>query len=216
MYGPSSSSAAYPRWSFRTTCATVSVGPAATILTLTPATSSWRPTTRWPFCRPALTSQKTRLRRRWVYRWLSAGSWHDFVTTAFSPWPRPIAVSARFWMSSTHVPSSNCQATDARRSRLWTNRLCGLYRSNTPTRSLRSVSAGSTSTTTLSSTDTTTRYPAQRLNASCRLANREGLTHLKQTKAILQVNRDKLPEQLPLGTELPQHHENIRGPNSFL
>jgi len=58
-------------------------------------------------------------------------------------------------------------------------------------------------------------YPAQRLNASCRIANREGLTRLKQIKAILQSNRDKLPEQLPLGTELPQHHENIRGPNSF-
>ena len=58
-------------------------------------------------------------------------------------------------------------------------------------------------------------YPPQRLNTSCQLANREGLTRLKQLKSILQSNRDKLPQQLPLTTELPQHHENIRGPKSF-
>ncbi|MEP1215941.1 MULTISPECIES: IS21 family transposase [unclassified Marinobacter] len=58
-------------------------------------------------------------------------------------------------------------------------------------------------------------YPAERLNASCRIANREGLDRLKHIKAILRSNRDKLPEQLPLHTELPQHHENIRGPKSF-
>lgn len=58
-------------------------------------------------------------------------------------------------------------------------------------------------------------YPPERLNASCQLANREGLTRLKQLKSILQSNRDKLPQQLPLATELPQHHENIRGPKSF-
>ncbi len=58
-------------------------------------------------------------------------------------------------------------------------------------------------------------YPAERLNASCRIANREGLDRLKHIKAILRSNRDKLPEQLPLHTELPQHHENIRGAKSF-
>jgi transposase len=58
-------------------------------------------------------------------------------------------------------------------------------------------------------------YPPQRLNASCQLANQEGLTRLKQVKSILQSNRDKLPQQLSLTTELPQHHENIRGPKSF-
>ena len=58
-------------------------------------------------------------------------------------------------------------------------------------------------------------YPPERLNASCQIANREGLTRLKQVKSILHSNRDKLPQQLPLTTELPQHHENIRGPSSF-
>lgn len=58
-------------------------------------------------------------------------------------------------------------------------------------------------------------YSAERLNAGCRIANREGLDRLKHIKAILRSNRDKLPEQLPLHTELPQHHENIRGPKSF-
>lgn len=58
-------------------------------------------------------------------------------------------------------------------------------------------------------------YPPERLNAGCRIANREGLTGLKHIKSILRSNRDKLPEQLSLTTELPQHHENIRGPKSF-
>ncbi|WP_031210166.1 IS21 family transposase [Marinobacter sp. EVN1] len=61
----------------------------------------------------------------------------------------------------------------------------------------------------------TREYPNQRLNAGCRIANREGLNRLKHIKAILRSNRDKLPEQLPLNAELPQHHENIRGPKSF-
>lgn len=46
-------------------------------------------------------------------------------------------------------------------------------------------------------------YPAVRLNASCRIANREGLTRLKRIKSILKSNRDQLPEQLDLATELP-------------
>jgi len=57
-------------------------------------------------------------------------------------------------------------------------------------------------------------YPSPRLNASCRLANREGLNRLKHIKAILRSNRDTSPEQLPLQAELPQYHENIRGPKS--
>jgi hypothetical protein len=44
---------------------------------------------------------------------------------------------------------------------------------------------------------------------------RKGLNRLKHIKAILQSNRDKLPEQLSLHADLPQHHENIRGPKSF-
>lgn len=58
-------------------------------------------------------------------------------------------------------------------------------------------------------------YPTARLNAACRIANREGLNRLKQIKSILLSNRDRLPEQTTLLTELPQHHENVRGPNSF-
>lgn len=58
-------------------------------------------------------------------------------------------------------------------------------------------------------------YPVERLNAACRIANREGLLRLKQIKSILQSHRDQLPEQLDLQTELPQDHENIRGPKNF-
>jgi len=58
-------------------------------------------------------------------------------------------------------------------------------------------------------------YPAQRLEAACRIANSAGLIRLKQVRSILQSNRDQLPEQLDLDPELPQHHENIRGPKTF-
>jgi hypothetical protein len=58
-------------------------------------------------------------------------------------------------------------------------------------------------------------YPPERINRSCRIANREGLVRLKQIKSILRSNRDQLPEQLTLSTTLPQAHENIRGPNEF-
>lgn len=58
-------------------------------------------------------------------------------------------------------------------------------------------------------------YPAQRLEAACHIANREGLRRLKQVKSILKSNRDRLPEQLELQVDLPQDHENIRGPNNF-
>ena len=58
-------------------------------------------------------------------------------------------------------------------------------------------------------------YPADRLNKTCRIANKEDLNRLKQIKSILKSNRDQLPEQLDLVVELPQDHENIRGPLHF-
>lgn len=58
-------------------------------------------------------------------------------------------------------------------------------------------------------------YPVQRINNACRIANREQLFLLKQIKAILKSNRDTLPEQVTIHLDLPQDHENIRGPSSF-
>lgn len=58
-------------------------------------------------------------------------------------------------------------------------------------------------------------YPAHRLNAACKIANREGLLRLKQIKSVLQSRRDQLSEQPDLTVELPQDHENIRGPHNF-
>lgn len=59
------------------------------------------------------------------------------------------------------------------------------------------------------------QYPATRLDAACRIANQAGLWRLKQVKSILSSNRDQLPEQLSFAAELPQDHENIRGPHNF-
>jgi len=59
------------------------------------------------------------------------------------------------------------------------------------------------------------QYPSQRLDAACKIANRAGLNRLKQIKSILKSNRDQLPEQLELQAELPQDHENIRGPRDY-
>ena len=59
------------------------------------------------------------------------------------------------------------------------------------------------------------QYPASRLNAACRIATGASLFRLKHIKAILKRNRDQLPEQLSLAAELPQDHENIRGPHNF-
>ncbi|WP_158160874.1 IS21 family transposase [Grimontia hollisae] len=59
------------------------------------------------------------------------------------------------------------------------------------------------------------QYPAQRLNASCKLANQESLVKLRQIKSILASNRDQLPEQGDSNSCLPQDHENIRGPHTF-
>lgn len=60
------------------------------------------------------------------------------------------------------------------------------------------------------------RYPVERLNKACGLANKHQLYRLKNIKAILQTNQDQLispPTEPVLG--LPQSHENVRGPNSF-
>ena len=59
------------------------------------------------------------------------------------------------------------------------------------------------------------QYPAQRLDAACRIANLASLIRLKQIKSILHSNRDRLPEQLELQADLPQNHENIRGPRNY-
>jgi hypothetical protein len=60
-------------------------------------------------------------------------------------------------------------------------------------------------------------YPAPRLNAACRIANQESLHRLKHIRSILNSNRDRLPEplNLQLEIELPQDHENIRGPYHY-
>jgi len=59
------------------------------------------------------------------------------------------------------------------------------------------------------------QYPAPRLDAACKIANDANLNRLKQIKSILKSNRDRLPEQLELQAELPQDHENIRGPRNY-
>jgi len=58
-------------------------------------------------------------------------------------------------------------------------------------------------------------YPVQRLDAACKIANKQDLLRLNQIKSILKSNRDQLPEQLDLDVELPQDHENIRGAHNF-
>ena len=60
------------------------------------------------------------------------------------------------------------------------------------------------------------REHPQRLNAACGVANRNGLLRLKQIKEVLKNGMDRLP--LPGEEEessLPQHHDNIRGPEQF-
>jgi len=41
-------------------------------------------------------------------------------------------------------------------------------------------------------------YAAERLNKACAIANKEALFKLKNVKAILQSNRDKLPTSSPV------------------
>jgi hypothetical protein len=59
-------------------------------------------------------------------------------------------------------------------------------------------------------------YAAERLNKACAIANKESLYRLKNVKAILVSNRDKLPDISPVQLSLlPQDHSNIRGAKSF-
>jgi hypothetical protein len=59
-------------------------------------------------------------------------------------------------------------------------------------------------------------YASKRLNKACAIANIEALFELKNAKAILQSNRDKLPDTPPVQHSLlPQDHINIRGAKSF-
>lgn len=58
-------------------------------------------------------------------------------------------------------------------------------------------------------------YPENRINAACRMANDSDLLRLKQIKSILKSHRDQLPDQLDLMVELPQDHDNVRGPEHF-
>jgi transposase len=62
----------------------------------------------------------------------------------------------------------------------------------------------------------TRAYPAERLNNACAIANQKTLVKLKNIKAILHSNQDKLPrEEAGKTIVLPQDHENVRGPKSF-
>jgi hypothetical protein len=59
-------------------------------------------------------------------------------------------------------------------------------------------------------------YPAERLNKACAIANKNKLYKLKNIKDILLSNQDQLlPDNQKLLPDLPQSHENIRGPKSF-
>ena len=59
-------------------------------------------------------------------------------------------------------------------------------------------------------------YDSERLNKACAIANKESLFRLKNVKAILVSNRDKLPDTAPVQLSLlPQDHVNIRGAKSF-
>jgi len=60
------------------------------------------------------------------------------------------------------------------------------------------------------------KYSAQRLNQACGLANHHELYRLQQVKDILKSNQDTMfqPSE-PSIYQLPQDHENIRGPHSF-
>ena len=60
------------------------------------------------------------------------------------------------------------------------------------------------------------KYPPERLNQVCGLANQQSLYRLQQIKDILASNQDKLyqPDKA-ISYQLPQNHENIRGPHHF-
>lgn len=60
-------------------------------------------------------------------------------------------------------------------------------------------------------------FDDDRLNNACRIAHEKKLYQLEQIKNILKSNMDTLakPDASSLPITLPQHHENIRGPESF-
>ena len=58
-------------------------------------------------------------------------------------------------------------------------------------------------------------YPGARIENACALANQGGLNHLKQIRSILKNQRDRHPTPCRVSPELPQHHENVRGPQHF-
>lgn len=58
-------------------------------------------------------------------------------------------------------------------------------------------------------------YSPARLEAACAIANREQLIRLKSIKRILKNGRDRLVCVPDLALELPQDHDNVRGPGSF-
>lgn len=62
--------------------------------------------------------------------------------------------------------------------------------------------------------DLARRYPAQRINGACGVANRKGLMRVKQVSEILKNSMDKLP-LFEEDASLPQDHKNIRGPEEF-
>lgn len=62
----------------------------------------------------------------------------------------------------------------------------------------------------------TRSYPAERVNNACAIANQKSLVRLKNIKAILSSNQDKLPlDKTEATVTLPQDHENVRGPKCF-
>ncbi len=63
--------------------------------------------------------------------------------------------------------------------------------------------------------DLARRYPAQRLNDACGVANRKGLMRIKQVSEVLKNSMDKLPLLEEEEASLPQDHKNIRGPEGF-
>jgi len=59
-------------------------------------------------------------------------------------------------------------------------------------------------------------YSSERINNACEIANQNSLYRLKHIKSILLSNQDKrVSESQQVQPELPQHHENIRGSQSF-
>ena len=58
-------------------------------------------------------------------------------------------------------------------------------------------------------------YPAERLDKACSIANKHSLYRLRQVSDILKSNQDKLINSTQQSFDLPQNHENIRGPKAF-